>query len=309
MPRERQTLTSRQRRAFLAAAAYALAFAFAFAPCSFADNYIPVPTAPTYADYGHMSDAHLMRSNTLYRQWTACTRRGIHFGYCSNGCSQQETPYRQCCSLDAQMCAENRAFMQAYGICLERAESNPDTRNDDRVEALTKLLTNVNAAWDRAETARSGIENPVEFFGSALGRSTPLYKELFDDSDHLKNTGLAEQLYKFAFTQGRAGIVAQEGTANPVALAVQRSSLDAISKYYGRAFDALNVSITQLIALDVRLKQHLETFNPESIHLDSHESKNNDISECAVLKNPAASRHLLEEHSDLWLAITARCTK
>jgi len=68
------------------------------------------------------------------------------------------------------------------------APSHSQNGNVDRLEAL---LGNANTAYDRVETARSAIANPSEFFTAAIGRSSPVYKELFDESDHLKNAGLS----------------------------------------------------------------------------------------------------------------------
>jgi hypothetical protein len=290
---------------------------------------INVPLAPSYADCGRITKAHIDRSKALWSDQRHCLSGDIHVGYCDgrNCFGGRATAYRQCCAIDAAVCAEDQTYAAANSLCMSRA--NAKSAEDEARKALyarqhndelTQRIRAANNLFDAYSTAREAVESPQKFFTAAVGRDSSLYRELFDSEDHLKNSGLAEELYRYAFNQGRAGIDAQTGVTNPVALAVQSASLDAIKHYSGRAFDQLNGTMEQMMKLDADLAQTLNSFHPQTLSVKSTSpsagngptgsSRTGDSAAgCAILAEPDASRRLLEDHSDQWIALTARCTK
>jgi hypothetical protein len=195
-------------------------------------------------------------------------------------------------------------------------EESSNKTTDDKKQANDALLNRqiraANDAYETLTSARDALTNPTDFFLKAVSRQSPLYRQLFDNDGHLTNVGLAEELYRGAFNQARAGIDAQAGITNPVVSAIQSQSLEAINRYYSNAFAQLNSSFDQMMKLDANLKQSLDKFKPQTLKAKSVVDGSTDKAnqdDCSVLANSAASRSLLEEHSDRWLALTARCTK
>jgi hypothetical protein len=294
----------------------------AFPLATIAQTLIGVPLSPTYADCARMSEAHSARRKPLYESVMSCMNTGnIHTGYCAGACpGTRATAYKQCCSIESQICAEDTTYAQANELCMSRAHARAmeeeaqrtlDNKQRAQNNLLTKQILAVNDAYTALSTAYDAISNPTDFFLKAVSRQSPLYRDLFDSKEHLKNMGLAEELYRYAFNQARAGIGAQAGITSPVVSAVQSQSLEAIDRYYGRAFDQLNSSFEQMVKLDAGLRQTLKTFSPQTMNVKTPSPTEDSYSRaaCSVLADSSASRRLLEEHSDQWLALTARCTK
>lgn len=270
-----------------------------------------IPLAPTNEDCARVGLAHSQRAQSLAIRDQECMSGYPKVGYCETNCLPVATAFPQCCSIEKAYCGEVHAWKEDNELCQSshKAASGAARRvsGDTQDGKIAKELHAANGAYEAVTKAIEGIESPQAFFAAALGRDSPLYKRLFakDTDDRMSNPELGEELFRYAFNQARAGVRAQSGVTNELALKVQSKALDAIEKHYTEMFDQLHSTMEQMAQLDSNLQQSLNNFHPQTVPAGPPRSG----ADCAIINDPAASRRLLEQSSEEWLALTARCTK
>jgi hypothetical protein len=283
-----------------------------------AQEPIPVPLSPRWSDCNKIFVEHGKKVSPLSSQELRCISGPPRFGYCDADCvpGLRHTAYRQCCSIRVAICAVDQAYSAAYELCRQRAEATSKAEadqgrgdEDQDKRKLAQRLRAGNDAYDAVIKSLESLSSPEEFFSAALGGDSSLYGQLFNDKGQLTNPDFGEELMRYAFNQSKAGVRAQAGVTNELALTVQSKLLDVIERHYRDAMQELDASFSafqRMTRLDSNLQHSLDNFHPQTLPARFSPSAR----DCAVLRDvDGASRKLLEEDSEQWLALSALCTK